>query len=254
MSKVQLPWLDASNSSAPFPNAEDALNYPEGLVAAGGDLSSVRILRAYREGIFPWYEQGQPILWWSPNPRGVLYPRDFVAHRSLLRSIRRQQWRVTYNQAFRAVVVGCAEPRAYSTNTWITQEMLNAYCDLHQLQYAHSVEVWDKENNLIGGIYGISLGSIFFGESMFSRKTDASKAALLYLCAYVDTWGYRIIDTQLPSAHLRSLGGVSMPRTDYIKLAKQCVTEQSKPHAWQKQVELNIGLWVKNKSGLLQTQ
>lgn len=244
MTKVHLPWLDSHNPHAPFPDPEEALDYPEGLVAAGGDLSSPRLLHAYKKGIFPWYEQGQPILWWSPNPRGIIYPKGFIAHRSLLRSFRRNSWRTSYDTAFREVMSGCAEPRAYSSNTWITQEMLNAYCDLHQLGHAHSVEVWDTENHLVGGIYGIAIGSIFFGESMFSRKTDASKIALLFLCAYVDSWGYKVIDTQLTSKHLSSLGGCQMDRSEYLQSVKICIRDKVSAQAWNKQQSINIKEWI----------
>lgn len=244
MTKVHLPWLDSHNPNAPFPDPEEALDYPEGLVAAGGDLSSTRLLNAYMKGIFPWYEQGQPILWWSPNPRGIIYPKDFIAHRSLLRSLRRSSWRISYDTAFREVMIGCAEPRAYSKNTWITQEMLNAYCDLHQQGHAHSVEVWDMENHLVGGIYGIAIGSIFFGESMFSRKTDASKIALLFLCAYADNWGYKVIDTQLTSKHLSSLGGCSMARSEYIQSVKISTQEKVSAQAWSNQKNINIEEWL----------
>lgn len=244
MTKVHLPWLDSHNVDAPFPNPEEALDYPEGLVAAGGDLSSQRLLRAYKEGIFPWYEQGQPILWWSPNPRGIIYPKDFIAHRSLLRSLRRNNWRISYDESFREVMSACAEPRAYSENTWITQEMLDAYCHLHQIQQAHSVEVWDNDNKLVGGIYGIAIGSIFFGESMFSRETDASKVALLFLCAYVDTWGYKVIDTQLTSKHLSSLGGTEMNRSEYIQSVKLCTKDEVNEHAWKKDPRIDIKQWL----------
>jgi leucyl/phenylalanyl-tRNA--protein transferase len=244
MTKVHLPWLDSHNPHAPFPDAEEALDYPEGLVAAGGDLSSPRLLHAYKKGIFPWYEQGQPILWWSPNPRGIIYPKDFIAHRSLLRSLRRNNWRISYDTAFREVIRACAEARAYSKNTWITQDMQNAYCNLHQLHHAHSVEVWDNNNYLVGGIYGISIGSIFFGESMFSRRTDASKAALLFLCAYVDLWGYKLIDTQLTSKHLSSLGGCEMSRSKYLETVEICTQERVSEDAWQDQQTIDIKKWL----------
>lgn len=247
MTKVRLPWLDAHDPHAPFPNPEDALDYPEGLVAAGGDLSSPRLLHAYRKGIFPWYEQGQPILWWSPDPRGIIYPKDFIAHRSLLRSLRRNMWSIRYDTAFREVIQACAEPRSYSKSTWITQEMQDAYCNLHQLHFAHSVEVWDQEKHLVGGIYGIALGSIFFGESMFSRKTDASKIALLFLCAYADQWNYQVIDTQLGSNHLRSLGGREMARSEYIQSLKLCIQDQVRKDAWQNQQNLDINDWLSHR-------
>tara|TARA_R110002049_G_scaffold2743_3_gene20987 strand:+ start:34478 stop:35263 length:786 start_codon:yes stop_codon:yes gene_type:complete len=244
MKDINLPWLDPHDPYAPFPHAESALKEPEGLVAAGGDLSPTRLLRAYHEGLFPWYEEDQPILWWSPDPRGVLYPKDFIAHKSLLRSIRRQRWKISFDRSFTDVMKACAEPRSNSRGTWITNDMLQAYTYLHKLNYAHSLEVCRESGELIGGIYGISIGTIFFGESMFSRETDASKAALLYLSAYLDTWGYNIIDTQLPSAHLASLGGSTMTREKYMLLLAR-FTQQSCQHtAWNALPEIDIQQWI----------
>lgn len=244
MTDVNLTWLDPSDVNSPFPSPEEALDYPEGLVAAGGDLSHVRLLRAYQEGIFPWYEHQQPILWWSPDPRGLLYPRDFKAHRRFKRELSKFPWRISYDEAFQRVITACAEPRSYTQSTWITKDMQQAYCNLHQLQYAHSVEVWDETNQLIGGVYGIALGTIFFGESMFSRISNASKVALLYLSAYLDTWGYRVIDTQLPSAHLSSLGGIEIPRSEYLALLQQYQNEQPDPAAWQARQQIEINDWI----------
>ena len=244
MTEVNLTWLDPSDANSPFPSPEDALDYPEGLIAAGGDLSHVRLLRAYREGIFPWYEEQQPILWWSPNPRGLLYPRNFIIHRSFKRTIQKRFWKISYDEAFREVITACAEPRSYTRSTWITQDMIRAYCNLHQLQQAHSVEVWNESNNLIGGVYGIAIGQFFFAESMFSRVNDASKLALLHLCAFLDTWNYHAIDTQLPSAHLASLGGIEMPRTEYLGLLKKYVKKSPQDGAWQKQQVVDIDKWI----------
>ena len=243
MKEVNLTWLDPSDANAPFPPPESALDYPEGLVAAGGDLNHVRLLRAYREGIFPWYERQQPILWWSPDPRGVLYPRDFIVHRSLKKTIFRADWRITYDQAFDKVIEACAEPRSYTRSTWITPDMREAYCHLHQLQHAHSVEVWDK-NNLVGGIYGIAMGRMFFGESMFSRTNDASKIALLSLSAFLDSWNYEVIDTQLPSAHLGSLGGTEISRVDYLQLLQQLIDHKPADTAWKPEQTIDLKKWI----------
>jgi len=245
MSNINLPWLDPNNQDAPFPSAESALTDPEGLVAAGGDLKSTRLLRAYHEGLFPWYEEDQPILWWSPNPRGVLYPKNFIAHKSLLRTIKNNHWRISYNQSFLEVMKACAEPRNNSRGTWITNDMLDAYVHLHELKHAHSLEVWNESEQLIGGVYGISIGTIFFGESMFSRSTDASKVALLYLSAYLDSWEYSIIDTQLPSAHLTSLGGSEMARDKYLWLLSKFTKQSSNSSAWQEQPGIDIYNWLK---------
>ena len=244
MSEINLPWLDPHNEHAPFPHADDALENPDGLVAAGGDLSPTRILRAYHQGLFPWYEEDQPILWWSPNPRGILYPQSYIAHKSLLRTLKRNNWHITHDESFHEVMTACAEPRGYARGTWITQEMIRAYTELHQLSYAHSVEVRDESKHIIGGIYGISIGTIFFGESMFSRITDSSKIALLFLSAYLDTWGYKVIDTQLPSKHLASLGGIEISREKYLSLLSQHTQEQVHENAWQNDFELNIFDWL----------
>ena len=248
MSNINLPWLDPKDPHYPFPSPDDALDSPEGLVAAGGDLSPTRLLRAYREGIFPWYEEDQPILWWSPNPRGILFPKKFIAHKSLLRTLRRKDWKITYDQAFRHVMTACAEPRSYTRGTWITKEMINAYCHLHQLSHAHSFEVWDEVGKLIGGIYGIAIGSIFFGESMFSRETDASEIALLYLSAYLDHWGYHLLDTQLPSDHLEFLGGEYIPRKEYLTHLNVLTPKLPADDAWQKDVSLDILNWLATKN------
>lgn len=244
MTEVNLTWLDPSDANAPFPSPEDALDYPEGLVAAGGDLDHIRLLRAYRQGIFPWYERQQPILWWSPNPRGILYPREFIVHRSLKRRLIKNGWRISYDKAFNAVISACAEPRSYTRSTWITPDMKDAYRHLHQMQHAHSVEVWDDKENLIGGIYGIAIGRIFFGESMFSRVNDASKIALLYLAAYIDTWNYEVIDTQLPSPHLSSLGGIEISRSDYLRLLQKLVSDKPAYTAWRRGQEIEISEWL----------
>ncbi len=246
MSDINLPWLDENDPDAPFPPAETALKDPEGLVAAGGGLESVRLLRAYHQGLFPWYEEDQPILWWSPNPRGILYPKNFIVHKSLLRSIKKNSWQITYNKAFQEVMKACAEPRNNSRGTWITQEMIQAYVKLHESKQAHSLEVWDEEDNLIGGVYGISIGAIFFGESMFSRTTNASKVALLYLSAYLDIWDYKVIDTQLPSTHLSSLGGSKMTRKDYLKLLSKLTHQSSNSNAWLAGEKIDILHWINN--------
>ena len=245
MKEVNLTWLDPSDVDAPFPSPEQALDYPEGLVAAGGDLSEVRLLRAYREGIFPWYERQQPILWWSPDPRGILYPREFVAHRSLRKSLAKNVWRISYNVAFAQVIEACAEPRSYTRSTWITPDMVSAYCHLHELRHAHSVEVWENKY-LVGGIYGIAMGRIFFGESMFSRVNDASKIALLFLSAFLDRWGYEMIDTQLPSAHLSSLGGIEVSRSEYLNHLRRLIDQQPANAAWAPDQDMDITRWVES--------
>jgi len=247
MSEINLPWLNPDDENAVFPPAKLALKDPEGLVAAGGDLSPKRVLRAYHEGIFPWYEEDQPILWWSPDPRGIIYPKKFIAHKRLLRTLKKKAWRVSYDQSFVEVMKACAEPRSNSRGTWITPEMLRAYTLLHQLGHAHSIEVWNDNNYLVGGVYGVAIGSIFFGESMFSRETDTSKVALLYLCAYLDTWGYKMIDTQLTSNHLTSLGGINIPREEYLHILPKLTQQSVDTSAWQPDYPLVLDDWLKSR-------
>lgn len=194
-----------------------ALATPEGLVAVGGDLSSERLLQAYRHGIFPWYNPGQPILWWSPDPRTVLWPHKLHIARSLRKTLRRGEFRVTFDHAFTDVIDACAGPRRRhpSGATWITSDMRAAYCRLHHAGHAHSVEIWSG-TTLVGGLYGVALGAAFFGESMFSHATDASKVALVYLVDSLRSWGYTLIDCQVASPHLFSLGAEEIPRSDFI--------------------------------------
>ena len=244
MSILNLSWLDPDDAASGFPDPESALDDPEGLVAAGGDLSITRLLHAYRHGIFPWYQDDQPILWWSPDPRGVIYPQQFIAHKSVLRTLRKAQWQITIDQSFRQVMTACAAPRSYSKSTWITADMLTAYCQLHALGHAHSIEVWSPNGQLVGGIYGLSIGQIFAGESMFSRATDGSKIALMYLCAYLDTWNYTLVDTQLPSKHLSSLGGSSLTRKEYLDHLAIAAQQQPSVHAWDQHSTLDIHAWL----------
>ncbi len=247
MSEINLPWLDTDDFDASFPAAKSALKDPEGLVAAGGDLKPKRLLRAYREGIFPWYEENQPILWWSPNPRGILYPKDFIAHKRLLRTIKNKPWKVTYDQSFVDVMKACAAPRNHSRGTWITADMIDAYTQLYHLGHAHSFEVWDDNKQLIGGVYGIAVGAIFFSESMFSRQPDTSKVALLQLCAHLDTWGYKIMDTQLGSKHLASLGGIEIPREEYLQILSDCIEETADQSAWVHNMYIDVFDWLQQR-------
>lgn len=246
MSILDITWLNPDHSSS-FPDPESALDDPEGLVAAGGDLSVTRILNAYHNGIFPWYQDDQPILWWSPNPRGVLYPKHYIAHKSVLRGLRRNGWQITIDQSFSQVIAACAQPRSYSKSTWITADMHDAYCQLHDLGHAHSIEVWSPDKQLVGGIYGLSVGQIFAGESMFSGASDGSKIALLYLCAYLDTWNYTLLDTQIPSQHLNSLGGTSLSRKQYLDHLASAKTQSIHADAWSTTFEIDIHAWLAGK-------
>ena len=208
-------WLSASDAPEAFPPVERALADPPGLLAAGGDLAPARLLAAYRNGIFPWYSPGQPVLWWSPDPREVLPVEALHVSRSLARTLRRAPVDVAIDTDFAAVIDACAAPRARSPGTWITPEMRTAYLRLHALGAAHSVEV-RHGTELVGGVYGVAVGRAFSGESMFSRATDASKVALVALAEWCRGRGHALIDCQLPSAHLRSLGSRPMPRAEFL--------------------------------------
>ena len=215
-----LHWLDPNDVEAPFPNVEHALKEPDGLLAIGGDLSPLRLLRAYRQGIFPWYNNDQPILWWSPDPRNVLFPERLKVSRSLRKALRNNKFNVTADTAFRRVIQCCAEPRKSCNDTWLTRDMIEAYCRLHTMGYAHSVESW-YEGELAGGLYGLSIGKIFFGESMFARRNDASKIAFFWLVERLRQWGYALIDCQVASAHLASLGAETIPRPDFVSMLER---------------------------------
>jgi leucyl/phenylalanyl-tRNA--protein transferase len=204
----------ASDPESPFPPAEQALENPPGLLAAGGDLSPARLVNAYRHGIFPWYSENQPILWWSPAPRCVLYPRDVHVSRRLRRRYNQGSYSLTADRAFSDVIEACAGPRRDHDGTWITDEMEAAYIRLHELGIAHSVEVW-LDDELAGGIYGLALGRVFFGESMFSKYEDASKIALVALCKQLRQWEFTLLDCQISNPHLSSMGAVEIPRVEF---------------------------------------
>lgn len=240
---MSITWLDPSDSDAVFPSTEKALQDPEGLLAVGGNLSTTRLLKAYRNGIFPWYKEGQPILWWSPNFRGVLYTNKIKISASLRRTLRKHPWRVTFDGDFKQTITACAAPRNYSRGTWITAEMIEAYTALHRQGYAHSIELWDFRKRLIGGIYGVLIGRMFFGESMFSFQTNASKVALVYLVAHLYQWGFPMLDCQLPSKHLSSLGAETIPRIEYIKTLVPLCNERLKNFVWKKDEALNVANW-----------
>ncbi len=206
-------WIEPGAPADDFPDPRRALSEPNGLLAAGGDLSAQRLLAAYRQGIFPWFSEGQPILWWSPDPRAVLRPDDLKVSRSLRKTLRQGRFEVTVDKAFDEVVRACAAPRRDENGTWITPEMMAAYQRLYSLGYAHSIECW-YEGELVGGLYGVALGQVFFGESMFSRKSDASKVALVYL----RDMDLRLIDCQIPSGHLARLGARNISREAFMQM------------------------------------
>jgi len=211
-----LRWLEPSDPADSFPDPSTALTDPDGLLAVGGDLSIPRLLSAYQRGIFPWYQDNQPILWWSPARRAVLFPQDLHISRSLTKTLRQNRFDVSVDRDFAGVVGQCASTRTES-GTWITPDMASAYGELHKAGHAHSVETW-LGNELAGGLYGVNIGAVFFGESMFSRYSDASKIALVALVHHCQERGIRLIDCQLPSAHLSSLGIRQIPRRHFLEL------------------------------------
>lgn len=216
-----LPWLPPS--PVQFPPIVQALDDPDGLLAAGGALTPAWLLAAYRRGIFPWFSDGQPILWWSPDPRMVLFPEELKVHRSLAKRLRNGGFHVTTNADFRGVIDGCAMTRANQGGTWITPEMRSAYLTLHRLGHAHSIEVW-RDEALVGGLYGVALGKIFFGESMFSLERDASKIALVHLARHLEANGGGLIDCQMHTTHLASLGARDIARQHFLDYLEQYVT------------------------------
>ena len=230
---IKIPrWLDPDDDTLPFPDVEQALTEPNGLLAVGGSLSVTRLLNAYRHGIFPWYSAGQPLLWWSPDPRTVLFPTRFKVSRSLRKTLRKTAHQVTLDTAFDAVVAACAAPRGAESGTWITPAMAQAYCALHDAGYAHSVEVW-QDGKLIGGLYGVALGRVFFGESMFSAVRDGSKIALAHLAGQLRDWEFAVIDCQLHTVHLQSLGAEEIPRPRFTALLRANCALPGRPGHWR---------------------
>lgn len=227
---IELFKLDHSLN---FPAHQFALDEPNGLLAFGGDLSPERLIFAYKHGIFPWFSKGEPILWWTPDPRGVIYTDDFKPSRSLKKSIRKYNYRATMNYAFKEVITSCAtvsRVKAGDTSnqgTWITDEMIHAFIDLHYSGYAHSIEVWDGNDNLVGGLYGIGINGIFCGESMFHKNTDASKAAFLALVNYMKARKMPLVDCQMNNQHLQSLGCIEIPRAEFLAELKVLINRQS---------------------------
>lgn len=241
-----IPWL---TSNMPFPPVERALSSPNGLLAAGGDLSAARLLEAYRHGIFPWFNYGEPILWWSPDPRMVLVPGEFRISRSLSRVLRNHAYEIRCDTAFEQVVRGCAAPRVNHKSgghhgTWIHEDMIAAYCELHRMGYAHSVETW-IEGKLAGGLYGVCIGRMFYGESMFSHASNASKIALAHLAMQLERWqpgsssglGAGLIDCQMNTPHLASLGAREIPRNEFIARLQELVNYAPITH-WQFDADL----------------
>jgi leucyl/phenylalanyl-tRNA--protein transferase len=212
-----LHLLDPRDPTAPFPDVSFAEREPNGLLAVGGDLSVPRLLNAYRSGIFPWFNEGDPLLWWSPDPRTILVPGRLHVSRSLRKTLRRGLFEVTMDRDFEGVITACAGPRPDSEGTWLVPEMIRAYRRLHREGWAHSVEVWD-EGRLVGGLYGVAIGRAFFGESMFSLVSDASKVALVHLCRTLDEWSFGLVDCQVLTRHLVRMGAVQIRRRNFVEL------------------------------------
>ncbi len=223
-----IPWLD---KGAPFPPVRSALKEPNGLLAAGGDLSPERLLEGYRHGIFPWYSEGDPILWWSPDPRMVLFPAEFKISRSLGKTLRNRGHETRFDSAYEEVIASCAAPRKGVPGTWIGAEMIDAYRELHRLGYAHSVETW-IDGELAGGLYGVAIGRVFFGESMFSRVRDASKIAFAALVEHLKSSGFGLIDCQMHTRHLETLGAREIPRARFSSLLEELIHYPRSPGTW----------------------
>jgi len=217
---------------------------PDGLLAVGGDLSPQRLLFAYQLGIFPWYDNENPIMWWSPDPRFVMYPHQLKVSKSMKQVFKKRLFRISVDTAFRAVITSCQQsPRKAQSGTWITNEMVEAYCSLHEAGFAHSVEAWDKMGNLVGGLYGVSLGTCFFGESMFSRQSNASKAAYIALVRQLQHWNFAIIDCQMHTPHLESLGASFIKRDDFLAMLEQSLHQNLRRHKW------NFDIPIVNEQG-----
>ena len=224
-----LHWLHHDD---PFPPVSMALAAPNGLLAAGGDLSAGRLMDAYRHGIFPWFNPDQPVLWWSPDPRTVLYPHELKVSRSLAKALRKRAYEVRADTSFRAVMQACARPRPSQDGTWISDKMISAYCILHEKGVAHSVETW-IDGKLAGGLYGVALGRAFFGESMFTRAADASKIALVHLVRQLERWNFGIIDCQVHTGHLASLGARAISRADFVRKLQELVNYADATGRWK---------------------
>ena len=234
-------WLLPDDPPDSFPDVTKALRDPDGLLAIGGNLTPERILLAYRRGIFPWYDEGQPIMWWSPDPRAVIFPDEFHISRSLRRTLRKGAYTVSIDRCFNEVITNCANSR-FETGTWITDEMLAAYRQLHELGHAHSVETW-RGNRLVGGMYGLAIGKIFFGESMYSAAPDASKVALARLVHLLQQTGVKLLDCQVVSDHLLTLGMRPIPRKSFIGYLDQYVDCEPAVPVWGEPPAPTTALW-----------
>ncbi|QKQ26724.1 leucyl/phenylalanyl-tRNA--protein transferase [Candidatus Reidiella endopervernicosa] len=234
---IELPWIDPSDEECHFPDVSQALLEPDGLLAFGGNLNQRCLLKAYRHGIFPWYNEGEPILWWSPDPRTVLFPDELKISRSLKKTLRKAPFQITLDRAFNSVMAGCAEPRKDQSGTWIDEKMGLAYQNLHRNGHAHSVEAW-QDGELVGGLYGVAIGKVFFGESMFSRATDASKVATAHLVKQLIAWDFKLIDCQVYTDHLASLGAREIRREQFTTLLNQWCDYPNPPTSWPLEIDV----------------
>ena len=233
-------WLNPYDPTD-FPDVSLALREPDGLLAVGGDLSVERLLAAYQRGIFPWYSGDQPILWWSPDPRSVLFPDKLHISRSLRKTLRKQQFKITLDTAFTDVIHACSQPRAGDPGTWITDEMQQAYIRLHQAGHAHSTECW-LNDKLVGGLYGVAIGKVFFGESMFSKTTEASKVAFVFLVQQLQRWQFGLIDCQIQSAHLDQFGAELIPRVEFTSHLNEFCQAGGSENVWKMDDDLESDL------------
>ena len=229
-----IPWLEPGE---PFPPIDKAMQRPNGLLAAGADLSPARLIEAYSHGIFPWFNADEPILWWSPDPRMVLFPAELKVSRSLKKVIRNRDYEVRLDSAFTRVMQGCAQPRSGQRGTWISPVMIDAYTQLHQLGVAHSAETW-IDGELAGGLYGIALGRMFYGESMFTEVTDASKIAFVHLVWQLRRWSFGMIDCQMKTAHLATFGAREIPRRDFMRRVSKLIQYSPAPSPWRLDADL----------------
>jgi len=239
--KDPLTLLDPHASDEPFPPVELAFTEPNGLLAFGGDLSPTRLINAYQSGIFPWYNPDEPIYWWSPDPRAVLHPEKIILRRSLRKSIRNKGYKISFDKEFSGVVQSCATARTNSGGTWISNEMFMAYSQLFKLGVAHSVEIWNANNELVGGLYGVATGGVFSGESMFSNERDTSKIAFIALAWHLQQWGYSLIDCQIENSHLTSMGAENIDRKEYLSILK--TTQYFDHEEWIFNPECDLSHW-----------
>ncbi len=239
--KKPLTLLDPDASDEPFPSVELAFSEPNGLLAFGGNLSPTRLINAYQSGIFPWYNPDEPIYWWSPEPRAVLFPNKIILRRSLRKTIRNKGYKITFDQDFSGVVQSCAASRKNSGGTWISNEMFMAYSQLFKLGVAHSVEIWNTNDELVGGLYGVATGGVFSGESMFSDERDTSKIAFIALAWHLQHWGYSLIDCQIENSHLTSMGAENIERKKYLSVLK--TTQYFDHKEWRFDPNCDLSHW-----------